>query len=205
MTQELKDKLTKVYELIKRGTDGEKQAAEKAMNRLVEKYNLHDIDFDKIDKQEYGFKYSNRLEIALMAAIVETFGTPDMLTGCYRTTGRLKEVRMTLTYLDYVTISCAYEYFKRHMKVQWTTVCLPIIKRARKATNRAKKRAEIEELFFQQYIIASKLIDQKHIVEVSADELSLKELKNRKSIHGITGGEYHKQMHTGNLLEAPKP
>ena len=43
MTNENKDKIAKIYELVKRGaTEGEKQAAELALNKLLKKYNLTD-------------------------------------------------------------------------------------------------------------------------------------------------------------------
>ena len=44
MTNENKDKIAKIYQLVKRGaTDGEKQAAEIALNKLLKKFNLTKI------------------------------------------------------------------------------------------------------------------------------------------------------------------
>lgn len=203
MTPELKERIAKIYELVKRGTDGEQAAAQTMLDRLVKKYGLEDEDLDKITLKEYGFKYSNSIELRLMRAIVDTFVTTEnILDGAYRTHDSTKEIRIQLNYLDYVTISCAYEYFKRHMRTQWTAVCLPQLKRIRKAANRKKKRETLEALFFEQYIIKSKLIDQKYITKVDPKTMTNKEAGERMRMRGITGGQYNKQVNNGLMLEA---
>ena len=40
MNDKVKEKLTKVYELVKRGVEGERQSAEKMLKKLLEKYNI---------------------------------------------------------------------------------------------------------------------------------------------------------------------
>lgn len=205
MTPELKERLAKIYELVKRGTDGEQATAQKMLDKLVKKYGLEDEDLDKLALKEYGFKYSNNIELRLMRAIVSTFIVTEQynpLNGAYRTTYPVKEIRLNLSYLDYVTLSCAYEYFKRHMRTQWTAICLPQLKRIRKAANKKKRREELEGLFFEQYIIKSRLIDQKYIQKVSADDMSDKEIAQRMKLSGISGGQYNKQVNNGLMLEA---
>ena len=66
MTNENKDKITKIYELVKRGaTEGEKQAAEIALNKLLKKFNLTDEFLATIHLREYEFKYATQLDLDL--------------------------------------------------------------------------------------------------------------------------------------------
>ena len=61
MTNETKDKIAKIYELVKRGaTEGEKQAAEIALNKLLKKFNLTDEFLETINLREYEFKYATQ-------------------------------------------------------------------------------------------------------------------------------------------------
>ena len=62
MNDKVKEKITKVYELVKRGIAGEQQSAEKMLNKLLEKYNISEDELNSIAEKEYYFKYSSDLD-----------------------------------------------------------------------------------------------------------------------------------------------
>nr|WP_314287034.1 hypothetical protein [uncultured Capnocytophaga sp.] len=62
MNDKIKEKITKVYELVKRGIAGEQQSAEKMLNKLLEKYNISEDGLNSIAEKEYYFKYSSDLD-----------------------------------------------------------------------------------------------------------------------------------------------
>lgn len=198
MTNELKDRIAKIYELIQRGsTPGERQAAKKALDRLMKKYDLDDIDMNELELRRYTFKYSWLLEIKLMNILIDHLVKPDYnLGGGYFR----RKVVINLRYLDYITLDSSYEYFRRHMKSQWKKLCVPAVNRCRSAKTRRKKREELEPLFFDQYIIASDLIDERLLAYSDPAKMSVEELKRRLLLKGIEGGQYKKQVVGGHFL-----
>ena len=203
MTPDIKKKIAKIYELVKRGTDGEQRAAKAALDKIISKYNLNGDDIDELIKTEYSFKYSWIIESWLVIQIVRvlTNVNDDKLQNVTRTVGMVKEVRISLSYTDYVIVSCAYEYFRRHMKAQFNKVCGPAINACRKAKTRKKKRIELEELFYEQYTIASGLYKNEWLQKIDDNELSDQEMKNRIMMAGIEGGSYNTQVQNGLMIE----
>lgn len=213
MTDEIKARIAKIYELVKRGaSDGEKAAAGAALDRLMTKYNLSAADLESIDKKWYSFTYATDLEHHLLCRIITFFleDSEAVFNEAYRTTfdektlTRCKQIRLNLTYLDYVTVESAYEYFRRHMKAQWDATCAPVVKRCRKTKTRNKKRKELQQAFLTRYIIASKLIDPKYVTRIDPSELSMKELERLRALQGVQGGSYSTQVQSAHMLEAPK-
>ena len=51
MNDKIKEKITKVYELVKRGIAGEQQSAEKMLKKLLEKYNISEDELNSIDEK----------------------------------------------------------------------------------------------------------------------------------------------------------
>lgn len=203
ITPEIREKLTKVYELAKRGaTDGEKGAAQSALDRLLKKYNLEGINLDSLDLVRYSFKYSTELEMWLIAQLAKVFLGKNSISGATRSTFRVRQVNLLLKYLDYVTIDCAYEYFRRHMKAQWNLNCAPELKKTRKAKTRNKRREQLQAPFFTKYIIKSKLYNPEDIRTVNASDMSEQERKDSYLMDNVEGGQYNKQVVTGNLLNA---
>lgn len=204
MSPEIKAKLSKIYELVKRGTEGEQKAAQAALDRMLSKYNLEDINLDSLELEMHKFKYSTWLEEQLMITIINYF-LPNAEEVYKRTAKHFaaRNIRMELKYLDYVTISCAYEYFRRHMRAQWNKTCAPLLAKCRKAKTRNKLRKELQPLFLSRYIIASKLYHPEELKQIDFDSLSKAEQEQRLKMQKIEGGKYTTQVQTGHMLEAP--
>ena len=201
MTQEVKNKIAKVYELVNRGEAGEKEAAKKALDKLMKKYDLSDDDINSLKLSQYRFKYSNTLEMWLLSHIISYFLDDKEVSGFRRTLG-VREVVLSLEYLDYVIVSSAYEYFRRHMMDQYKKKVLPQVKRCRSIKTRNARRAELQRVFFSQYVIVSRLYRPDQIKTVPSSSLSEKERKQRASLEGVEGGQYNTQVTTGLYLEA---
>lgn len=113
MTDEAKIKIAKVYELVRRGEQGEQQAAEKALQRLLSKYNLSEEEVAKMHLKEYVFKYASDLDKRLLCQLFEYFFKDKYDGKLYTCTWRVKEISVEMEYLDYIQIESAYGYFKR--------------------------------------------------------------------------------------------
>lgn len=202
MSPEAKDRIAKVLALAKAGaTEGEKQAAEKALSRLIKKYNINPAELDSIHKKEIRLKYTTEMEKWLMGRLIKCLLKDSDAKGTlYKWSGK-KEVVFQLDYLDSVTLEASYEYFRRHMKEQWKIACAREVARCRKAKTKNKRRAELQGLFFNSYCIASKLYQIEELISVDMSKLSAKELEDRAKLEGIEGGQYRKQMNNGLLLE----
>ena len=73
MNEKVKDKIAKVYELVKRGVAGEQESAEKMLNKLLEKYNISENELNNINEKEYYFKYASNLDEWLLIQLIENF------------------------------------------------------------------------------------------------------------------------------------
>src|SRR5690242_17642171 len=198
MEQQLRDKLYKVYQLVNKGaTEGERQAARKALDRIVEKHNISAHDLDNIATDKYLFKYCTELELRLLEQIMQVI-IKDGISRSKRKPWS-KEIESELEYQEWVTVECAYEYFRRHMKKEWNRLCAPELKKARKPKTKNAKRKYLQRLFFSAYIIKSELHlpEQITLVEVK----SKKEMASREVMKGVEGGKYNRQIITNNLLD----
>lgn len=200
MTEETRTKLAKIYELVNRGEGGEKEAAKLALDRLIKKHNLSEMDIETILMKKYCFKYSNDLEIWLFQRILSYFFPSKSFELIKRTTGA-RQIEGSFEYLDYVVISTAYEYFRKHMMVQYKEIVYPQVKRCRTVKTKNKRREELQNLFFSKYIIASKLYEDKDLKMVDTSKMSDKEYQDRMKLEGVKGGQYNTQVTTGLCLE----
>ena len=200
MKQEVKDKIAKVYELVNKGVQGEKEAAKKALDRLMKKYNLTEIDIKTIHLKEYGFKYSNKMELKLLIQLHKYF-LPEKKVSAFRDTWGKKELVLKLEYIDFITMEMAYEYFRRHMNSQFKSICLPEINRCRKLKTKNKRRQELQDLFFSQYVLKSKIYNPDQLKKVDLSKLSDKEYHDRMKLEKVKGGIFHNQVTTGLFLE----
>ncbi|MEQ8685483.1 MAG: DUF2786 domain-containing protein [Imperialibacter sp.] len=207
MTDEIRDRLRKVYELVNRGsTEGEKQAAKLALDRLMKKYNLSEEALNDVTRKVHRFKYATYLEERLIARLLTVMLNQKDLSNAVKDTWQKREIHIKLEYIDYVTLECAYEYFRRHMKEQWNKICAPEVARCRKAKTRSAKRQELQPIFFTKYCIASKLYKENELETRNTDNMSQAELKARNLVSGVQGGQYNRQVVTAHQLpEAKKP
>lgn len=200
MNNKIKDKIAKVYELVNKGEQGEKEAAIKALDRLLKKYNLSDKVLETIGLREYCFKYSSKMDMWLFIQLVK-FYLPGKEVKLLRNTYGKREIVAELEYLDFVTIETSYEYFKRHMNNQFKKICLPEINRRRKAKTKNKVRDELQDAFFGRYILKSGIYHPEQLVTVNPSKVSDKEYKTAKLISDVEGGKYNEQVTTGLYLE----
>lgn len=200
MENHIKEKLSKVYELVKRGESGEKDAAKLALERILKKYKLDVSALDSLHLKKYHFKYSSNLELWLLSRIIKHLLNQDT-SKAYRDTWGKREVVIELEYLDYVLLSSAYEYFRRHMKSEYNKLVLPQVKRCRTTRTRNARRAKLQEVFFTKYIIASGLYKKEEITKIDTSKMGEKELRDRMQLEGVKGGDYKTQVTTGLYLE----
>ncbi|WP_372473335.1 hypothetical protein AB4865_10950 [Capnocytophaga sp. ARDL2] len=198
MTEEVRQKIAKVYELVKRGVNGEKQSAERALERLIKKYNLSAQEIEKMHLKMYKFKYTSDLDKMLLCQLLTYF-----FEGKYKKytlyTGDVREIGIEMEYLDYVQIECAYEYFKRHMNQQWREFALPLVKKKRTTKTKNKRRKELQDIFFSKYILSSKIYLVRQVGDGS--NYTQKELEDLYALRGVEGGTYHQQVTTGLYLK----
>ena len=198
MNDKIKEKITKVYELVKRGIAGEQQSAEKILNKLLEKYNISEDELNSIDEKKYYFKYASNLDEWLLIQLIEYFFR-DKDYKIYRIKGSgVKEISIQMPYLDWVTLDSAYSYFKPHLNQQWRQHGLPIVNRCRTTKTKNKRREAMQETFFSLYIIRSGIY---HPSQKSSCRLNEEEIKRRTILHGVEGGKYNQQVTTGLYLE----
>lgn len=201
--QQLKNKLSKIYELVKRGsTEGEQSAAKRQLDKLIEKYNLHGIDLENLSKSEYKFKYKTELDQWLLAQLVVFLIGDEAWKTAIKDLRYGKEIELTLTYLDWVTVETSFQYFKRHMAEQWKAVCAKDVARKRSAKTKKARLEQLRTPFFSQYIIKSKLYKNEELKSVDVSTLSEKELQDRIMMKDVQGGSYNKQVNNGLYLEA---
>jgi len=198
MNNDLKIRLAKLRELAERGaTEGEKNAALKGMERLIKKLNLDEQLFLNTGKMDYTFRYTTNLEVWLLIQITDVLveiSYDDKIKS-----PREKMIYIKLNYLDYITIECAYEYFRRHMKKEWNRTAIPELKKCRKASTRNKKRAALQKAFFSEYAIASGLVKPFQIEKVKLT--SQEDRKRARLFRDIEGGKYNQQVNNGLYLE----
>lgn len=70
MNDKLKEKLLKLYELAKRGVDGEKINAELMLNKMLEKHGFTIEDIDQETPKKRYYKYTTKLNEKLISQIL---------------------------------------------------------------------------------------------------------------------------------------
>ena len=202
MDNQLKEKISKIYELVKRGsTEGEKLAAESALNKLLKKHNLTEEFIKTMHLKVYEFKYATNLDLMLFMQLHEYFFKGKQFEASKSTLNR-KSVFISFEYLDWVLFSSAYEYFKGHMNSEFKKVCVPLIKRCKTTKSKNERRAKLQKTFFGQYVINSKIYHQEQVEEIDLTKLTEKERKDRERLEQIQGGSYATQVTTGLYLES---
>jgi hypothetical protein len=200
--ESVQDKIQKVYELVNRGaTEGEKIAAQRALDRLMRKYNLDESYLKSIGLKKYSFSYQTNLDLELFAQLMHFF-FKDKGHQLYKSNLGGKRIVVKLEYLDYIQIDCAYGYFKPHMKKQFELHCLPLIRRCRTTKTKNAKRKQLQDLFFRKYVILSNIYHPDEVEEINLSSLSESERKLRMQMRDVQGGNFSQQMTTGLYLES---
>ena len=198
INDKVKEKITKVYELVKRGVAGEQQSAEKMLKKLLEKYNISEAELNSIDEKKYYFKYASNLDEWLLIQLIEYF-FKEKEYKLYRVKNRgVKEITIQMPYLDWVTLDSAYGYFKPHLNQQWRKHGLPVVNRCRTTKTKNKRREEMQETFFKLYVARSGIYRPEQKISKSLTE---EEIKRLTMLYGVEGGKYNQQVTTGLYLE----
>ena len=201
MNDKVKEKLTKVYELVKRGVAGERQSAEKMLKKLLEKYNISEDELNSIDEKEYYFKYASNLDEWLLIQLIEYFFKEKKYKLYRIKDSGVKEIAIQMPYLDWVTLDSAYGYFKPHLNQQWRKHGLPVVNRCRTTKTKNKRREEMQKTFFGLYIIRSGIYRPEQKNSNSLKSLTEEEIKRLTMLYGVEGGKYNQQVTTGLYLE----
>ena len=186
MNDKIKEKITKVYELVKRGIAGEQQSAEKMLKKLLEKYNISEDELNSIDEKEYYFKYASNLDEWLLIQLIEYFFKEKKYKLYRIKDSGVKEIAIQMPYLDWVTLDSAYGYFKPHLNQQWRQHGLPIVNRCRTTKTKNKRREAMQETFFSLYIIRSGIY---HPEQKKSKSLTEEEIKRLSILYGVEGGK----------------
>ena len=198
MNDKVKEKITKVYELVKRGIAGEQQSAEKMLKKLLEKYNISEAELNSIDEKNYYFKYASNLDEWLLIQLIEYF-FKEKNYKLYRIKySGVKEIAIQMPYLDWVTLDSAYGYFKPHLNQQWRKHGLPVVNRCRTTKTKNKRREAMQKTFFKLYVARSGIYRPEQKISKSLTE---EEIKRLTMLYGVEGGKYNQQVTTGLYLE----
>ena len=198
MNDKVKEKITKVYELVKRGIAGEQQSAEKMLKKLLEKYNISEAELNSIDEKEYYFKYASNLDEWLLIQLIEYFFKEKNYKLYRIKNSGVKEIAIQMPYLDWVTLDSAYGYFKSHLNQQWRKHGLPVVNRCRTIKNKNKRREAMQNTFFSLYVIRSGIY---HPEQKKSKSLTEEEIKRLSILYGVEGGKFNQQVATGLYLE----
>ena len=198
MNDKIKEKITKVYELVKRGIAGEQQSAEKMLKKLLEKYNISEDELNSIDEKEYYFKYASNLDEWLLIQLIEYFFKEKKYKIYRIKDSGVKEIAIQMPYLDWVTLDSAYGYFKPHLNQQWRKHGLPVVNRCRTTKTKNKRREAMQKTFFKLYVARSGIYRPEQKISKSLTE---EEIKRLTMLYGVEGGKYNQQVTTGLYLE----
>ena len=198
MNDKVKEKIAKVYELVKRGIAGEQQSAEKMLKKLLEKYNIPEAELDSIGEKEYYFKYSSNLDEWLLIQLIKYFFKEKNYKLYRIKDSGVKEIAIQMSYLDWVTLDSAYGYFKTHLNQQWRKHGLPVVNRCRTIKNKNKLRKAMQETFFNLYVFRSGIYRPEQKISKSLTE---EEIKRLTMLYRVEGGKYNQQVATGLYLE----
>ncbi|SHK69359.1 hypothetical protein [Epilithonimonas mollis] len=194
----IRDRIAKVQALVTRGVDGEQIAAKTQLDRLLKKYNINPAEVNEITKKQYFFKYATELDKQLFLQLMHYF-FKDHQIQFYLHTGGKKEISARLEYLDYITISCSYEYFKRHMSQEWKKFSADSLKKKRKAKTKNALRADLQGIFYSKYIEASRIYHPEQMKKKTVSEMTKTELENYHRLQEVQGGQYHSQVEKETL------
>ena len=198
MNDKVKEKIAKVYELVKRGVAGEQQSAEKMLKKLLEKYNISEDELNSIDEKKYYFKYASNLDEWLLIQLIEYF-FKEKNYKLYRIKNcGVKEIAIQMPYLDWVTLDSAYGYFKAHLNQQWRKHGLPVVNLCLTTKTKNKLRIEMQDSFFKLYVVRSGIYRPE---QITSNPLTEEQIKQLTMLYGVEGGKYNQQVTTGLYLE----
>jgi len=199
MDNSIKSKIEKIYALVNHGVAGEKEAAKKALDRLMKKYNIDEEYVKTIHIKLYYFTYAHDLDKLLFQRLITHLLKKDL--DLYISTLGRRAVGAKLDYMDWVTLECAYEYFKKHMKTEYKRLVTPQLNRCRSAKTKKFRKQQLDPIFFSNYVIASKLYEDNELTKVDNSTISADERKRRNSLRSVQGGSYNPQVSSGLFLE----
>jgi hypothetical protein len=195
MNDILRDKLAKVYALVEHGgTEGEKQAARVALDKILDKHNIQEADLASIHLKEYWFNYASQLDIKLLILICNQCCNIAPPIGKDKS---CKSLCLDITYMDWITIESMYGYFKPHMRKQWLSASKAAINKCRKTKTKNEMRRALQDRFFSEYIQKSSLYRPEDFTPTT---FTAAEAAQAAYFKNIEGGNFNKQVITHKQL-----
>lgn len=193
------EKLSKIQALIDQGVEGEKSAANMALQRILEKHNITMDDYNDTVNILTVFPYRRWFEKDLVFYVLR------FITGSWKNhhvfrDSNKKQVKVKLSKLDSIACSAAYDYFRNHFHKQY----LEEIHRPYQAnkfaygrTPKARQAAKklIQETFFAKYCLNSGLTtDDDYITNDSSTTVTSEAYE--ALMKKPDAGKYHTQLST---------
>jgi hypothetical protein len=195
MNEAIRERLSKVYALFTNGaTDGERQAAKVALDKILDKYNITEAELANINLKRYWFTYTSQLEVLLLILICKQCCGIESYMGKDKS---CRSICLDLTYLDWVSIESMYEYFRRHMKKEWLLHSKTAIAKCRKTKTKNEMRRVLQDKFFSIYISRSSLYREKDFTQTKA---TATEYELARHFTTVEGGNFNKQVITHKLI-----
>lgn len=112
--ERLLEKLTAVKALADRGVAGEKEAAEKRLQYMMQKYGITESDLEDSGVRLYWIRYKTEYERKLLYQLAYKYTGSGHAHGCVGTyTGRSrKKVGIDCTPAQYIEIEADFEFYR---------------------------------------------------------------------------------------------
>jgi hypothetical protein len=162
----------KLRELALHGSDGEREAAQATLDKILKKYDLSLNDIDDEQQMEYRFKYHGEEERRLLRQISnKVFNEKGHVQSLYYSSSGRKcsnTVAITCTKAQYIEIEALFDFYKRLYEKE-------------------------KELFFIVFVHKHKLFDDK--VDDNDSDISDEDiLRMRFMMAGLSDNKPHKQL-----------
>lgn len=135
--------LAKLKALAERGVGGEAENAQKALERLMKKYNIDEIDFENEKRIKREFRYSGTFgEKLLQQIIYMVMGDVDV----YHYTGKSTKVRVVeCTEAEAIEIEAVYNFYKEILEKGLKNYYSAFVQKEMLFPDKTKKHLNIPE------------------------------------------------------------
>ena len=113
MDDKLIQRIKKLQALAERGVGGEKETAERMLQRMLEKNGIHSLEELETDKYEYTlFSYKGEHELTLLQQCIYKVLTNAGDRSCYRTRGTRQKIGIYCTKAQKIEIELEFEFYR---------------------------------------------------------------------------------------------
>lgn len=168
---EIPEKIKKVYELVKRGTENERKVAEQKLKVLMEKYNISEDELDETDVECEFFRYKTEYQKRLVHQIIYSV-LGDVPT--YRNPYMRKHIGAYCTKAQKIEIEFMIEFYYRAF-------------------------CEDLDFFMKAFIHKNRIYPPPELVKPKEDELTAEDLKMLQIASGLEKHERLKCLNEKNV------